>query len=74
MEKKGQVKKKRLKLKTKSLIKLLVVILVFFAAFFYIYKLRVKNIYIFGTETIKDVDVIKAAGLEDYPYIYHLNL
>ena len=74
MEKKGQVKKKRLKLKTKSLIKLLVVILVFFAAFFYIYKLRVKNIYIFGTENIKDVDVIKAAGLEDYPYIYHLNL
>ncbi len=74
MEKKGQVKKKRLKLKTKPLIKLLAIILVFFAAFFYIYKLRVKNIYILGTENIKDVDVIKAAGLEDYPYIYHLNL
>lgn len=73
MKKKGQVKKKRLKLRVKVLLKLLVVILVFFAAFFYMLNLKIKNIYITGTTNIKDVDIIKKAGIEDYPAIFKLN-
>ena len=73
MKKKGTVKKKRLKLKANILIRLLVIILVFFAVLFYMLNIRVKNIYIIGNEATSDVEIIEAAGIENYPKIYRIS-
>jgi len=72
MEEKGQVRI-RLKLKKGVLLKILLVLVVIFCVLFYIFNLRIKNIYISGNETIKDVQIIDALDIGDYPKIYSLN-
>ncbi len=70
MKKKGQ---KRLKLKAKMFLRLLVVILIFFAVFFYLINVKTKNICIKGTTSIKDVEIIELAGIKDYPNLFKLS-
>jgi len=69
MKKKGQ---KRLRLKAKIILRLLIVVLIFFAVFFYLINIKTKNIYIKGTTSIKDVEIIELAGIKDYPNLYKL--
>ncbi len=73
MDKKGKVKKKK-RLKVKVLLKILVVFLFVALMIAYIYNLRIKNIVINGNESVKDVEIIEAANIKNYPRIYHLNI
>lgn len=73
MKKKGQQKKKKLKSSAKILIRLLLVILVLVVAFFYLLNIDTKNIVIKGTNSIKDSEIIRLAGLKDYPKLYRIN-
>jgi cell division septal protein FtsQ len=73
MTKKGHKKKKRLKLKVKVLVKILVFLCVAFMCFNYYTNLKIKNIYITGNEIIKDVTIIEAAGIKDYPLVKNIN-
>ena len=70
MKKKGQ--KKKLKASAKVLLRLLLVVLVFIIALFYLLNIDTKNIVIEGNENIRDVEIIRTAGLKDYPKIYRL--
>lgn len=77
MNKKG---KKVRKLKIKPVVTILgvtiylsiIAIIVF--SFFYVINLNVKRIQINGNDIIKDVQIIEAAQIQDYPKIYRLNL
>ncbi len=71
MNKKGQVKKRR-KLKVKVLFKILIVLVLIGLIIAYLYNLRIKNIYIIGNNTVLDSEIIKAAGIEDYPKMINL--
>lgn len=70
MSNKGQ-KKRRLRFK--PLLRLLIVILIFFGVLFYLLNLDIKNIYIKGNEQIKDVEIIEKAGIKDYPKIFRVS-
>jgi len=72
MNKKGQVKKKKRKLKVKVLLKIAIVLLLIGLITLYIYNLRVKNIYIVGNDAVKDSEIIRAAGLKDYPKMINI--
>lgn len=74
MKNKRPNKKKKLKLKMNVLIKLLIIILICGGCFGYIRTLKIKNIIITGTTNIKDVEIIEAAEIKDYPPIYKLNI
>lgn len=76
MEKKRQnkIRRKKLKLRIKSFLKILVVVCLLGAIVIYLNTLTIKNIYIKGNETIKDVVIIEKAGIQNYPTIYKLNL
>ena len=67
-------KKKRLRLNYKGIFKLTISLLFLVLLFLYFTKLRIKNIYIEGTTNIKDVEIIEAAGIKEYPKIYKLNI
>lgn len=71
---KKQQKKKRLKLRVKVVLKLLLFICIVALSIYYLTKLNVKNIYISGNETIKDVTIIETLGIKDYPKIYKLKI
>lgn len=73
MNKKKQLKKKRLKLKVKPLITILISILVIVSFFNYFKNLTIENIVIKGTTNISDISVIEATNIKDYPYIYSLS-
>lgn len=74
MVKKGQPKKKkRLKLRVNVVLKLLLFIGIVSALIAYGLNLRIKNIYIIGNNTTKDVEIIEIAGIKDYPLIKNLN-
>ena len=66
-------KKKRLRLNYKGIFKLTISLLFLVLVILYFVKLRIKNIYIEGTTNIKDVDIIEAAGIKDYPEMFKLN-
>ncbi len=76
MVKKGQPKKKkkRLKIKLNVLIKFLAIILIIAILVNYALNLTIKNIYITGNDSVKDVTIIEQAGLQDYPKISKINL
>ncbi len=63
---------RRRRLRVKFLCKLLVSLLLFVAFCLYLYNLRISNIFIKGTTNIRDVDIIDAIGVRDYPRIFHL--
>lgn len=67
-------KKKKYKLNVKNLFKLLAVIIIVPLVFMYVFNLRIRNILIEGTTTIRDKEIIELANIKDYPKIYHLNL
>lgn len=73
MNKKKQLKKKRLKLKIKPLITILISILVIVSFFNYFKNLNIKNIVIKGTTNISDISIIEATNIKDYPHIYSLS-
>ena len=66
-------KKKRLRLNYKGIFKLTISILFLVLIILYFVKLRIKNIYIEGTSSIRDVEIIEAAGIKEYPEIFKLN-
>lgn len=70
MAKKG---KKKLRIKIKPLITLLVIFLMAIFSYNFINNLKIKNIYIKGNNITKDIDIIEAAGIKDYPKIYKIN-
>jgi cell division protein FtsQ len=72
MVKKQQKKKKRLKLRVKVLFKILLFLGLVALSIYYLKELKVRNIYITGNETIKDVTIIETLGIKDYPKIYKL--
>ena len=73
MNKKGHKIKKR-KLRIKVVLKILLFLVAVGALFTYVTKLDTKNIIINGNEYIKDVEIIEAANIKNYPKIYKLNL
>lgn len=70
MDKKG----KKIKLKVKPLITFLSIVFVVVLSFFYVRNVTIKRIIIAGNSIIKDVQIIEAANIQDYPKIYRLNL
>ena len=73
MKKREQAKKKKLRSNVVKLLKVLVFLSILFLASFYVFNLRIKNIYIEGTTKIKDIEIIEKAGIKDYPKIFRLN-
>ena len=67
-------KKRKLRLNYKGIFKLTISILFLVLIILYFLKLRIKNIYIEGTTNIKDIEIIEAAGIKEYPKIYKLNI
>lgn len=61
------MKKKKRKIKYKSVLKTLLVLIVLVFFLFYFSNLKITNIYIKGNSRLSDLDVIKIAKLEDYP-------
>lgn len=72
MVKKGQPKKKKLRLKVKVLAKILVFLCIVSLCVYYYLNLRIKNIYIVGNTNVKDVEIIEAAGIKDYPLVKNI--
>lgn len=71
---KKQQTKKRYKLRIKPILKTLLFICVVALSFCYLKELNIKNIYITGNESIKDVTIIETLGIENYPRLYSLNI
>ncbi len=65
-------KKRKLKLNYKRIFKILIFILLIVLISLYFLNLRIKNIYILGTNKIKDIEIIETAGIKDYPKIFRL--
>ncbi len=74
MNKRANIKKKKLQMRSnvKVALKILGVFFVFFIGAFYFYQLDIKNIYIKGNIYTKDIEIIEKAGVEDYPKLYRL--
>lgn len=62
-----QKKKIRHHIKWKAVFLFLSLIFVFSFFLYSFFNLRIKNIYIVGNDTIKDVEIIEATGLKEYP-------
>ena len=69
----SRVKKRRKKLKIKLLLKIILVIAIIFCSAQYILNVRTKNIYIKGNNLTKDIEIIKAANLDNYPKLIKIN-
>lgn len=63
-------KKVKRKLNIKAFILLLLILYLIVMLFYTFFTMPIKNIYIFNTKLLKDYDVIKAAGIKDYPSIF----
>lgn len=64
---KNKKKKVRRRLKIKPFLTLLVIIIIICSLGYYLYNLRIKNIYIEGNSYLSDYDIIMAADIKDYP-------
>ncbi len=73
MAKQKVIKKKRYRLNVKALFYMLLILLIIILVCFKIINLRLKNIYITGTDYLTDDEVIKVAKLEDYPRILQIH-
>ena len=58
------------KLKWKAIFKFFCFLLFLFLIFFYLWNLRIKHILITGNTYVSDNDIIVAAGLKNYPYLF----
>ncbi len=74
IKKKQPKKKKRLRLRIKVVFKILIFIALVASFIFYIFNLNINNIYITGTNQVKDITIIEKLNIKDYPRIYKLNL
>lgn len=68
-----KAKKVKRKIKYKSLIIFLCIILLISFIALFITNIRLKNIYINGSTIIKDQEIIEYLGLEDYPRVISIN-
>lgn len=71
--KKSKKKKVRRRLKIKPFLTLLAIILIITSLGYYLYHLRIKNIYIEGNSYLSDHEVIMAANIKDYPRIFKMS-
>lgn len=71
--KKIRVKVKKRKLKIKKLLLFIVVLTLFINTIYYLLTKKINNIYIINNNILSDREIIKQAGLQDYPS-YLLNL
>ncbi len=70
MSKKKTKKKIHRHLKWKPFMLLLCILGCFFGSIYYLFNLRIKNIYIEGTTYLSDTDIIVAAGIKNYPKMF----
>lgn len=63
-------KKVKRKLNIKAFILLLLILYLIVMLFYTFFTMPIKNIYILNTKLLKDYDVIKVAGIKDYPSIF----
>lgn len=68
-----KVKKTRKKLKKKLIFKIFLFIGVIVLGCYYLMNIRLQRIIIHGTYITSDNDIIMAAGLKDYPFIFKIN-
>ena len=68
MEKVKRVKKRKLNIK--ALLLLLLIIYLIVMLFYTIFTMKIKNIYIIGTNLLTDNEIIEAAEIKDYPAIF----
>ncbi len=61
---------KRRKLNWKAIILLLLIIYLIVMLFYTIFTMKIKNIYIIGTNLLTDNEIIETAGIKDYPAIF----
>lgn len=61
------IKKKKTKIKKKAILIFLIFSIMISLITYYIYQIRITNIYIIDNENISDLEVIKLAKLENYP-------
>lgn len=61
------------KIKIKSILLCLLIILILFLIGWYIFKARIKNIYVIGNNYLKEIDIIEEANLIFYPKIIDIN-
>lgn len=67
VKKKVKVKVKKRKIKYKRILIFLLLITLIVLIFMYIKDLPIKNIYVIGNEILSDKEIIKTAGISDYP-------
>ena len=67
MKKKKVMKRK---LKWKTILKFFCFLLFLFLIFFYLWNLKINHILITGNSYVTDNDIIVAAGLKNYPYLF----
>lgn len=66
-------KRKIRKLKIKVLLKIFLFLLACVLVVYWFCNIRIKNIYIYGNNNVKDVDIIRIANIQDYPRIFKIN-
>lgn len=64
---------KKRKLNIKALIILLLIIYLIVMLLYTLFTMPIKNIYITGTNLLKDHEIIEAAGIKDYPAIFKIS-
>lgn len=72
-KKKVRVKVKKRKIKVGRIIILILIVAFMIISFLLIRKLPTKNIYIIGSNIIPDSEIIKSAGLQDYPPFFQIS-
>lgn len=60
-------KKKKVRLKYKNIVIFLIIITLIVSTFNYFNNLKIKNIFIIGNDMYKDQEIIRLAGIENYP-------
>lgn len=65
--KKIRVKVKKRKLKIKNIILFIISLLLIFNFIYYIFNIKIKNIYIINNNIVSDKEIIKELNLDNYP-------
>ncbi len=56
--------------KKNKLIKIILTILILASIIFYLFNIKIKNIYIVGNSLLTDQEIIELAGIENYPKLF----
>ena len=67
MSKKSKKVVKKRKFKKKPILIFFIIVFMFVLAFYYLFQIRITNIYIIDNEDISDFEIIKLAKLDGYP-------